>query len=105
MDEKKMKFHITITNNETGETIHDTDACAILASINVGSTTREVQAVACGPEEFAKALNGAESIVRHVRDRYPEVGAVAMLLGLISKAEKAEEPENKEATEAQEDFK
>lgn len=101
MEEKKMKFHITITNNETGETLEDADACAILASINIGDKVSSLQAVSCGPEDYARTLGSAEGIVRAVRSKHPEIGALSLVFGLISKTKETEEPENKQA-EAQE---
>ena len=98
-DKKKNKFHITITNNETGETLHDADACAIIAGINDGIKAGAILMTACGPFEFAEALAGADKAVKRVRTNHPEVAAMSMLLALtggIEEEPETEEPETEE---------
>lgn len=93
-DTKKMKFHITITDNETGETLHDGDACAILASICENSV-RQQHYVHCDALRFADTLRGAQKIVHRVRAEHPEVALLAELTQL-GRSEETEETKNEE---------
>lgn len=92
-DTKKMKFHITITDNETGETLHDGDACAILASICENSVQQQ-HYVHCDARKFAATLQGAQKIVRRVGAEHPEVALLAELTRL-GRSEETEETETK----------
>lgn len=50
-----MRFHVTITDNETGKTIHDTDACAIIAGIEETKGSASFVLTNCGGDEMAKS--------------------------------------------------
>lgn len=93
MNDKKMKFHITITNNETGETLHDEDACAIIAGVNEGDRTGSIIMTDCGPEDLVETLNGAENGVMTVYEGHPELRALALYLKVMNKKQ-SEETEN-----------
>lgn len=84
-----MRFHIIITDNETGETMHDLDACAILASINAGDRVRNVHAINCNASDYAETLNGVQNIVYDVVTEHPRVATLAAIIS-------AEEPEVEE---------
>ena len=90
-----MRFHVTITDNETGEVLHDADACAILAGINGGRTTASIHMTACGPLPLAETLSAAEDVVQEVRSRHPEIGALSGVFRLMDKNPKTEETENR----------
>ncbi|MBP3590191.1 MAG: hypothetical protein J6J61_06405 [Muribaculaceae bacterium] len=100
-----MKFHITITNNETGETLHDADTCAIIAGVNEGEESGCIVMVDCGPIALAETLEAAKTAaktaVHTATDKHPEIKALAELLRLLDKREQAEsieteEPKNEE---------
>ncbi|MBE5760009.1 MAG: hypothetical protein E7332_08325, partial [Clostridiales bacterium] len=47
-DETKKKFHITLTDNETGETLIDSDTSAIIGAFDLGEgNTGSLYALAC----------------------------------------------------------
>ena len=57
-----MTFHITITNNETGETLADLDSCAIIGAIDVEEKgTREIAMFDCNG--IVLAATAADAIV------------------------------------------
>ena len=91
-----MKFHITVTNNETGEVLHDTDACAIIAGINEGEESAVLTMTDCGPIDLAQTLSVTNSAVERVARNHPEIKALAELLPLLAKREQAEATETEE---------
>lgn len=50
------KFHITITNNETAETLVDRDTSVIVGAMDEGEGTRTVCFTCCGATELAAVL-------------------------------------------------
>ena len=93
MSDTKMKFHITITDNETGDVMQDTDACAIIGGFNNGVTTCTFAATNCGPFDIARTLASAEEAVDGIYELHPELKALATFLK-ISRAQ--EESKNEE---------
>ena len=94
-----MTFHIVITNNETGETLHEGDACAILASMNNGQEVENLISVDCDTVDFAETLHSVKGVAQEVCDRHPDVATVAMILGLACKEAAGPEAEENEETE------
>ena len=63
-EDKELRFHITITDNQTGETMIDEDACAIVGGVTVSTGhSKTIGLTACGPFEIAEALVNAEEVV------------------------------------------
>ena len=93
-DTKKMKFRITITDNETGETLYDTDAKAIIAAVNEGPKTASLGMFDCDPFGVADTLNGAETALQTIYTDHPELRAVAALFKVMG--DQSEEPEETE---------
>lgn len=61
------KFHITITENETGETRLDIDTDAIIAGIDEDETTRVVHATHCPVTSHAAAISGVLETIEKAR--------------------------------------
>lgn len=57
------KFHITITNNETGKVLADSDSDAIIGAFTEGEGTRSVCYTGGDTAELAAALTGAILII------------------------------------------
>lgn len=96
MEEKKMKFHITITDNETGETLKDRDACCIIGACNVGEYTEGMALVHCSAPDLANAINGAEKSINHMKSEHPELELLLKIKHLFDDLEtEDEEPEDK----------
>lgn len=53
-----MKYHITITDNETGEIELDLDAEAIFASVQSGDDTYKIGKSNCDSRHFSAVLAG-----------------------------------------------
>lgn len=66
-------FHITITRNDTGETLLDTDTRAIIASVNKEGKTSQQVLTCCNSYDLACALATAEGAVRQVYEENPEL--------------------------------
>jgi hypothetical protein len=63
------KFHITITNNETGKVLSDTDTDAIIGAFTEGEGTRSVCYTECDTAELAAIITGALQIInKHMAD-------------------------------------
>jgi hypothetical protein len=56
------KYHIIITNNETGQVLEDTDTDAIIGAFIEGEGTRSVCFLACNTPELAATLTSALQI-------------------------------------------
>ena len=95
-NEKKMKFHLTITNNETGEVLHDVDACAIIAGVNEGKENGSIAMVDCGPVDLLEALMTTEETVQDVYTEHPELRALGSLLAYAEMAAQAKDTETEE---------
>ena len=86
------KFHITITNNETGETLHDLDTKAIVGAILDDDGTFSVAFNKCDVVDMLNVIDGVERTLKHLYKKNPE------LFFLKAMAEK-EESETEEATD------
>lgn len=53
------KFQITIKNLETGETLVDTNTCAIIGAVDHGRGTQVVCYTNCGTVDLAATCTGA----------------------------------------------
>ena len=93
---KKMKMHITITNNETGEVIAEHDTNAIVAGIDLENGTRSLVKANCDPIAFACALHAAQGAVDKTLDENKKLAALYYMMGAFN--EKTEE-ENTEKGE------
>lgn len=67
------KFHITITNNETGETIRDHDTDAILAVVDHGDQTGTIALVECDTETILNVVNRLEELTKMIYKENPEL--------------------------------
>lgn len=70
------RFHITITNNETRETLVDTDSGAIVAAIDEGEGTRAVQFTHCDLPSHAAALISMQKTINKTIGRNPILGVL-----------------------------
>ena len=65
-----MKFHITITDNETGKVIHDVDVNAIVGGISISDTDVHGLAIArCNELDLAKAVLAAENATKNIKKK------------------------------------
>lgn len=57
------KFHITITNNDTGEAIHDHDTNAIIGAVALDETVRGITLANCTAVEMANTISAAQKTI------------------------------------------
>ena len=98
MEKEKMKFHITITNNETGETLCNADAGVIIAAIEEGEgKVRQFAACEGSPVALGSTILSAEELVKNLYNRHPELELLNTIFkcGRELKTE-LEEPKNEE---------
>lgn len=96
MSDKKKKFHLTVTDNETGEAIHETDINAMIGAVHLGEGFAQGMCLAggCNLVELAETVKGAEETLERV---YKEDPMLRLLTSLMDgKIEENKEAENKE---------
>lgn len=91
-------FHIVITDNETSETLYESDATGIIGAINRGdSTTAALSLVRGGPKTVLETLKGVEKVKEEIYKEHPELKLIELILGVeaekIEKADFAKESE------------
>lgn len=64
----KNKYHITITNNETGQIVYDSDICAFIGSINSGAETSECVLTNCNRLQLCTTIKYAERAVTEAHE-------------------------------------
>lgn len=60
------RFHITITDNETGETIYDTDTTAIIGGFENGDKTNTLVFTDCDFVDIACTLTAAKQAINAI---------------------------------------
>ena len=73
------KFHIVITDNETGETRCEYDTNAIVAAIDTKEAVHGINCTHCTAPTLASVLDCAMRVVRENLQDHPELGALMMV--------------------------
>ena len=73
------KFHIKITDNETGEVIQEIDTCAIIGGYATEDGAVGTALAHCNSRNHAKAIHAAETAINNVYNRNPELKIVVLL--------------------------
>lgn len=94
--EKNLKFHITITNNETGETLNDCDTATIIGAYATEGGVQCLGMTDSDPYTLAETVNGAKDIVKTIYTHHPAVGALADMLCTVRELCEDENEENEE---------
>ena len=81
------KFHIKITNNETGEVLQEADTCAIMGGYTVDEGAVGMALVDCSTREHGMAINAAEQAIEHVYQNHPGLRFAAMFASANSTTE------------------
>lgn len=62
-----MKFHLTIKDNETGETLRELDTNAIIGGVVNEEGSETILAAKCNDIDLAKAIIATEMGAKHVK--------------------------------------
>ena len=84
------KRHITITDNETGETLQDADTCAIIGGYVVDDGSVGILCVHCHLIDHAKAVHAAERVIERSYQEHPELKLATLLAAAGSTTEEVE---------------
>lgn len=88
--ENKAKFHVTITNNETNEVLHDCDTQVVLASLS--GDENSIQCITfthCDTVTLVSVIDSLETIKRNVLDDNPSLKMAFELKDLLDKLKEA----------------
>lgn len=82
-----MKFHITIKNNETGETLFDQDVDGVFATTAGGGTIGGMQHLSCNAIELAGMYCKTTEMLKNIDKNYPVVAELANVISLAREKE------------------
>ena len=82
-----MKYHIVITDNETGGVELDTNADAIYASVHEKEFTRGVIMSKCSTQALIETVKGLMEILDHTKKKDLEIYRFARILKKTTKKE------------------
>ena len=93
-----MKFHITITDNETGKTIHESDTNAILAGIHTEEGADAIVLTDCNIQGLLSTIHSAKAALEQCTENDPLLAALIALTegNLLKKKETASDNNEKE---------
>jgi hypothetical protein len=74
-------WHITVTNNETGEAIVDQDTDALLASIDCGEGTRVLHLTNCHIIAHVATIVGMVEKIKEAKEENPLLAALVNACG------------------------
>lgn len=84
--ENKRKFHVVITNNETGEVMIDKQSNGIIAAIEHEQGTAAFVSINCDGGAFVKLLVAARGVCDDIGAKHPEIEKMAQIASLFHKA-------------------
>ena len=92
---KDLKFHLTITDKETGKTVRDLDVGAVIGGILTADNTQGIILTGCNNFDLARTIIAAESSVSKVREmKDDEFDLLTSMLKLVT-SEKLEDHSEK----------
>lgn len=77
-----MKYHITITNNETGEIVHDYDTNAVIGGFSVEGGAAAIGLTACPSIITAFTIAAAQTAINKIREDNPKVVMTELILSM-----------------------
>lgn len=96
-----MKFHITIKDNETGETLRDIDTKAFIGGALNEEGAESIIIASCSDIELAKTIHAAETGTKHVKSQ--KSFTFRLLLEAIADSTTSERVDPRSKTETEED--
>ena len=91
--EKKLRYHITITDNWTGETVDDQDFNIFIGGIGYEESGSARVLSECNAFDYAFAVMRAEEAIREAYEDHPELKM--LVAGLSKMEEKIDNEEEK----------
>ena len=82
-----MKFHITITNNETNEIMADHDTNAIIGAFRRDDGIQGVAAICCNPLELATTVETVRNVLGEVEESNPELKQLTEIVRMVGDLE------------------
>lgn len=73
------KFHVVITDNETGEVHCDTHTDAIMAGIDQGETVRGLNLTSCDAFTMASVIDVMQDVIKDNLNTHPELAGLLLL--------------------------
>ena len=82
MEKEKMPFHLTITDNETGETLRDLDFDAIAGAVHISEEEAAgIFLTCCTNFDIAATIVAAENTLRRVEQEDPMLRLAKLMVG------------------------
>lgn len=95
-DTKKMPFHLTITDNETGETVREVDFDALIGTTHTAEgKVGALWITRCNSFALVETVLAGEHIIDHVKKEHPEIAMLCALHKLSGIEPETEETETK----------
>lgn len=90
-NENKKPFHLTITDNETGETVRDLDFDAIIGAVHLSEEQAGgLYITKCSVANIAATVVAAESLLDHIQHLDPSLRLLKLGFGLRTEEVKEE---------------
>ena len=90
------KFHLNITNNETGETLVELDTDVIIGAADEGEGTHEFSFVEGRVLDILTTIMGVKNTLKALYSNHPELKAAEVLSNIFAEKEGKETTENTE---------
>lgn len=95
-DTKKMPFHLTITDNETGETVRELDFEALVGTAHIAEgKAAGLYMTRCNSFALVETVISGEHLIDRVKKEQPEVAMLCALHKLSGIEPETEETETK----------
>ena len=91
---KKMPFHLTITDNRTGETVRDLDFDCLIGSAHISNEEAAgLFLTSCTNGVVAETLVSTETVLQRIQQDDPMLRLTKLLVGIKTEEEETETPE------------
>ena len=87
-----MNWHLTLKDNETGETLIDRDICALIAGIGLEDNAQAVAMANCTGMDLVKTVVCAEEALQSALNENPIAGTIAASVMASRNKNKTEDP-------------
>ncbi len=92
-ENKDLRFHITITDKETGETLHDSDANVIIGAYGDGEETCALANTHCSLKDMSIAVLATNNAIAQLKANHEELRPLVELMTLFKDAEREKQEE------------